>query len=231
MPACRQPPLDNPCEPTYFVLQSIEGPRVTEFDKALAEISAIRSQMARAADFRGYGPATFATTGLLAMLAAAAQALWIDPATQLDAYLALWMATAAVSVAIIGYEMVGRSRRIHSALADEMIGSAVRQFLPAAVTGGLISVVVLRFAAASAWMLPGLWQVVFGLGVFASCRFLPKAMVLVGGWYLACGLGCIAFAGGAHAFSPLAMGVPFGVGQLMIAAVLRYGAGGRDDEA
>lgn len=205
---------------------------MTEIDKALAEISAIRSQMARAADFRGYGPATFGTTGLLAMLAAAAQALWIpDPIGQLSNYLTLWMATAGVSVAIIGYEMVGRSRRIHSALADEMIASAVRQFLPAAVTGGLISLVVLRFAAASDWMLPGLWQVVFGLGVFASCRFLPRAMALVGGWYLACGLGCIAFAGGGHAFSPLAMGVPFGVGQLMIAAVLRLGAGGDDVDA
>ena len=88
----------------------------------------------------------------------------------------------------------------------------------------------MRFASASAWMLPGLWQVVFGLGVFASCRFLPKAMVVVGGWYLACGLGCIALASSAHAFSPEDMGVPFGIGQLMIAAVLRQ-AGGGDGEA
>jgi hypothetical protein len=47
-------------------------------------------------------------------------------------------------------------------------------------------------------------------------------MALVGAWYVACGLGCLAFAQGTLAFSPLAMGVPFGLGQLLVAAVLRF---------
>ena len=47
-----------------------------DLDKALADITAIRSQMARGTEFRGYGPITVAATGLLAMLAAAIQALW-----------------------------------------------------------------------------------------------------------------------------------------------------------
>ena len=41
-------------------------------------------------------------------------------------------------------------------------------------------------------MTPGLWQITFGLGVFASCRFLPRGMLLVGGWYVASGLACLA---------------------------------------
>ena len=68
-----------------------------DLDKALADITAIRSQMARGTEFRGYGPITVAATGLLAMLAAAIQALWLpDPASNPLAYLALWVATAAV---------------------------------------------------------------------------------------------------------------------------------------
>ena len=39
---------------------------MSNLDKALAEITAIRGQMARASQFRGYGPATFAITGTLA---------------------------------------------------------------------------------------------------------------------------------------------------------------------
>jgi len=29
-------------------------------------------------------------------------------------------------------------------------------------------------------MLPGLWQIVFSLGVFSSCRFLPRPMLAAG---------------------------------------------------
>jgi len=46
-----------------------------DLEKALADISEIRSQMARGTEFRGYGPATLAATGGLALLAAAGQAL------------------------------------------------------------------------------------------------------------------------------------------------------------
>ena len=46
--------------------------------KALGDISSIRRQMASTTEFRGYGPATLATTGLFAILAAAAQALWFS---------------------------------------------------------------------------------------------------------------------------------------------------------
>ena len=47
-----------------------------DLERALADITAIRSQMARGTQFRGYGPVTVATTGLLALLAAALQALF-----------------------------------------------------------------------------------------------------------------------------------------------------------
>src|SRR5205814_3360236 len=108
------------CEPAYFAMQS-KGPGLMgDLDRALADISAIRTQMARGAEFRGYGPATVAATGLLALFAAGAQALCLpDPARNVFFYLALWVATAALSVVLIGIEMVGRSRRIHSGLADE----------------------------------------------------------------------------------------------------------------
>src|SRR2546426_970205 len=123
-----------------------------DLDKALADITAIRSQMARGTEFRGYGPITVAATGVLAMLAAAIQALWLpDPANNVFAYLGLWVATAAISVVLIGSEMVARTRRIHSGLADEMLHAATEQFIPAGVAGVLLTVVLYRFAPDSLW--------------------------------------------------------------------------------
>jgi hypothetical protein len=200
---------------------------MTDLDRALAEIGAIRSQLARGERFHGLGPTAFASTGVLAILAAFGQARWM-PAPGIVPFLALWIAVAAVSAGVIGLEMIDRSRRLHSRLADEMIAAAVMQFLPAAGAGVLLTAVLFHFAPQCLWMTPGLWQITFGLGVFASCRFLPRGLLLVGGWYVASGLACLAYAQGPHAFSAWTMGAPFGVGQLLVATVLRF-AGEQDE--
>jgi hypothetical protein len=201
-------------------------------DKALADITAIRTQMARGAEFRGYGPATVAATGCVALLAAGAQALFLpDPAADVLAYLGLWIATAAISVFLIGIEMVSRSRRMHSGLADEMIWAATGQFIPAGVAGALLTFVLFRVAPQSLWMVPGLWQIIFSLGFFASCRALPRPLYAVGIWYLAAGLTSFAIAGETGAFSPWVMGIPFGLGQFLMAAILYVTSGEHDAEA
>jgi hypothetical protein len=79
-------------------------------------------------------------------------------------------------------------------------------------------------------MLPGLWQLVFSLGFIASCRCLPRPLLAVGVWYLGAGLASLALANGDRAFSPLAMAVPFGAGQLLMAAILYCCAGDTDAE-
>jgi hypothetical protein len=196
---------------------------VTDLYKALAEISAIRGQMARGTEFRGYGPATLAATGVLAFLASGLQSHWVrDSGRDIGAYLMIWIVTAAVSVILIAIETIRRARRVHSGLARQMIHSAVDQFLPAIVAGLLLTVVLVRYQTQSLWMLPGLWQVIFSLGVFSSCQFLPRPMFAVGVWYLAAGITCLAVGGGAWALSPWAMGVPFGIGQLLVATVLHF---------
>jgi hypothetical protein len=106
-----------------------------------------------------------------------------------------------------------------------MIYAATEQFIPAGVAGALVTFILFRTAPQSLWMLPGLWQIIFSLGFIASCRSLPRPMFAVGVWYLASGLACLAYANGAHALSPWAMALPFGVGQLAMAAILYWGVG------
>jgi hypothetical protein len=200
-------------------------------EKALADITTIRSQMARGIEFRGYGPVTVAATGVLALFAAGLQT-WLVPAPTEDvfAYLVLWVVTATVSVVLIGVEMVARTRRIHSGLADEMIRAATEQFIPASVAGALVSFVLFQRAPQGLWMLPGLWQIFYSLGLFAACRSLPVRMRTAAVWYLVAGLANLALASEANALSPWAMALPFGIGQFLIAALLYWGAGENDDE-
>src|ERR1700689_2118705 len=207
----------------YFTLQSKRVRRMQDLNRALTDISVIREQLARDTEFRGYGPVALAATGILALLVAGMQALWLkQPTAHVHLYVWVWVATAAVSLVVIGTETIQRSLRAHGDLAVPMLQSAVEQFLPAIVAGGLLTVALSRVAPQSLWMLPGLWQIVFSLGVFASCRFLPRPMFVAGIWYLSCGLMYLAIGPGSHALAPWAMGVPFGVGQLLVGAVLGF---------
>jgi len=197
---------------------------MTDFRQALAEINAIRTQVARGTQFQGYGPRSIAASGVLAIFVAWLQTHWL-PASEHDAplFIGVWVVTAAVSVCFSGWETINRARRMHVGFAREMTHAAVEQFLPALAAGTLLTAVLYRAAPQVLWTLPGLWAITFSLGVFASCRFLPRPMFIVGLWYLASGLVCLVVESGPQTLSPWSMGIAFGVGQLLVAAALKLG--------
>lgn len=203
-----------------------------DLDKALDDILVIRSQIAAATAFQGYGPAAVAATAGLALATTAAQALWLDDATATPLlFLGAWIFTALVAAGLIWIEMRARSRRHHSGLADAMIYNAVEQFLPAGAAGAVLALALIRFAPENLWMLPGLWQVLVSLGIFASVRSLPRAVSLAGAWYFVAGFGVLMLASGGQALSPWTMGLPFVVGQSLMAVILHLASGTADAES
>lgn len=201
-----------------------------DLDRALADIVAIRSQIARDTAFRGLGAATVAATGLVALVVACGQAVFLgDLGARPLLFFALWIGAALLAFALVGIETVRRSRRLHSGLADAMIWNAIEVFLPTAGAGACLGLVVARFAPEALWMLPGLWQVLMGLGLFASARILPRRVQVVAAWYLLAGLAGLALASATHGLSPWLMGVPFMVGQGWLALILHRAGGSGDD--
>lgn len=202
-----------------------------DLDKALADILTIRSQIAAGTAFRGYGPPTVAATAGVALATAVLQFLLLDnPTGNPLTFLAGWTVAAVVSGVMIWIEMRARSRRHHSGLADAMIQHAVEQFLPAGVAGVLLAILLWKFAPETLWMLPGFWQVLVSLGVFASVRSLPPSIALCGAWYFVAGFAVLLHASQTHALSPWTMGLPFVVGQLLMAALLYFASGENDGE-
>ena len=202
-----------------------------DLDKALADILEIRTQLAAGTAFRGYGPGAVAITGVSALATATAQSLWLaDPAADPMLFFSGWIGAAILSVAIVGTEMVARTRRHHAGLADEMLFVAIQQFLPSAAIGVLLLITLSRFAPDTVWMLPGLWQILVGIGIFASLRTMPRAFVLGGVWYVVAGFIVLALAAESRELSPWLMGIPFGIGQLLIAGVLRIACGDDNEQ-
>jgi hypothetical protein len=192
-----------------------------ELRDALTQITEIRLQLARTEVFRGYRAMPVAFSGGVALLAALIQTATIaDPVAGIGAYLGLWIGAAVVSALAAGLEMMIRARNAASTMTRELTWLALEQFCPCLIGGALVTVVLLRAAPESLWMLPGLWQIFYSLGIFASCRLLPRPTFWVAVFYLGTGLAVLALPHGDHSLSPWAMGVPFGVGQWLAAAVL-----------
>jgi len=209
----------------------VQTEEMRDLDKALADIIAIRSQLAAGTAFAGYGPAAvFATAGVALVTAVLQYFLLDDPTHKPLAFFLGWALAALSSSAMILIEMVARSRRHHSGLADAMIHQAVEQFLPSAVAGGLLAVMLWKFAPETLWLLPGLWQVLVSLGVFASVRSLPRTVALAGAWYFVAGFAVLLLASQSHALSPWTMGLPFVIGQSLTATILYFASGESDAE-
>lgn len=190
--------------------------------EALTQIAEIRQQMARGQVFRGYRAATTAFSALMALAAAGVQRFWTGEETyqqHADALL-VWLAAAAVSLVVVGAEMVLRYRRSESPLQREMTLMAVEQFAPCLVAGGLFTYAVVEWAGNAINLLPAAWCTLFGLGVFASRRVLPRGTFLVGAWYLLAGTLCVSARKSSNFSTQMACA--FGGGQLLAAAVLYW---------
>jgi hypothetical protein len=192
-----------------------------EVREALSQITEIRAHIARTETFRGYRSLTVAVSGLMAVVGGVAQSIWIPaPRESIASYLALWIGAAVSCLATTALEITVRCYWEQSEWAKRMTWKAVEQFLPCVLAGGMLTFVMVRFANESLWLLPGLWSMVFALGVFVSCRLLPRHLFWVGVYYLIAGACCVAWANGPHAFSPWAMIGTFGGGQTLTAVIL-----------
>ena len=136
------------------------------------------------------------------------------------ALLGWWIFAAFLCVTIIGIEMFALSRRYHGGLAGSMIANAVQTFFPIGVAGAALCLVIFMNRPDLAWLLPGIWQILIALGIFSSLMFLPKPIIFAGVWYFIAGTVVMMLGSRGVALSPLAMGIPFAIGQALMALIL-----------
>jgi hypothetical protein len=186
---------------------------------ALDQIQAIQRQLAATDELRNLSWRPVLLSAALAVAAAAAQQLWLDtPADAPAHYLALWLGVALCGSLLAIAEILARTAATRTRLSEANAWLAARQFLPALAAGGLLTLFVLLRLPHLTWLLPGFWQLCFGLANLAALQLLPRGGALVGSWFLASGTLCL-FAGPA-ALSPWAMGLPFAFGQALLAGLL-----------
>lgn len=186
--------------------------------EALDRIDAIHTHLTRGEQYRGYRPAALALSGVAGLIAALAQPAVVDEHDPL-AFVRYWVVIALLCAAVAGGATVFAYLFREDDLARRRTRVVMRQFLPCLLAGALVTVTLTRppYQDSAVTLLPGLWALLYGLGTAASLPYLPRAAGLVTAWYLAAA-GVVFFLDALP--GGWVVGVPFGVGQLLAAAVL-----------
>ena len=153
--------------------------------RAMDNLRFIRETMERATPFTavsGWGEIAIGVTALAAAPIAAAQ-------SSEAAWLGVWLAEAALAVALAGTAMLWKARRAGVQWVSGAARKFALSFAPPMFVGALLTVVLFRVGLASA--LPGLWLAVYGTAVMAGGTFSVSIVVWMGVAFLAAGTGAL----------------------------------------
>jgi hypothetical protein len=191
---------------------------VVDLSRALGQLADIHQQLAKGEIYRGYRSVPIAASGLIGLIAAWAQlpALGVvDPIGFVKYWTGIAACAALIGASEIIYNYV-RDERAERRRTREVVG----QFLPSLVAGAIISVCFVRLSTTLVPLLPGLWAICFGIGIFASRPYLPRASGWVALFYYAAGVALLWRANGTAPLHAWWVGGTFGIGQLLAAFVL-----------
>jgi len=194
---------------------------LNDIERAISEISDIKSQLAASTRFRGYAPEAVATIGFISALLVLAQLTFPSVLAASDTQIALvWGGVLLINGCATTIEAVARSRRQHGPMAGAMLRGATLVTMPVTLIGIVIGAVVLLYAPDVTWLLPGIWQMHVGVVGFSSYSFLPHRIIWPALWYLLSGAVVLLFSAMNGSVSILLAGVPFVVGHFWIAWLL-----------
>lgn len=183
-------------------------------DDALRQIEAIHDQLDKSETYRGFQVGGVAAGGVLGLAAAALQERFVEP----EYFVGYWVLVAAVCGLLSGGSALYSFFRVEDAVTRRKTARLLMQFLPSLVAGGVVTWVFVQ-AGLSAY-LPGLWALLFGLGVLASRPYMPRAIGWVSLYYLVCGCLLLVWSTRGHDLSGWQVGGVFGAGHLASALVL-----------
>ncbi|TWT98513.1 hypothetical protein [Stieleria varia] len=187
-------------------------------DEALQQIDAMSALAERSTVYQGLRSVPIALTGLFGLAAGVIQPWWMSHASdRAFAFVDLWVIVAVAALAIIFSDMAMRYYQSPTARARRLTLTVLKRLSPAIVVGGGLTLVLCETAPETIWMLPGLWALMLGLGIYSTAPYLPRPLQSIGIWYLGMGMATLMLARDSYALSPWSMAIPFGGGQLLTA--------------
>lgn len=163
-------------------------------DRALQDLSFIRRTMEGASSFTDVPGWGLVATGVIALAAA----VLADRQPSAERWLLTWVAAAAVAVVCGGLAMLRKMRRRVSAEGAQLISIPARRFLlgfwPAVLAGAVLTFALIDFSVAgieariAERVLPGLWLLLYGVGVTTAGAHSVRPVPMMGLAFIALGI-------------------------------------------
>jgi len=183
-------------------------------DDALRQIEAIHEQLDKGEVYRGLQVGGVVVAGFVGLAAAVVQ----NRCVAHDQAVLYWVGVALVCGVISGGSALWSLLFREDAWARRKTLRLVCQFVPS-IFGGVIVTYVFKNADLTGY-LPGLWALIFGLGVLGARPYLPRAIGWVALFYLIAGGMLLLRAGPTAEILGWQVGGVFGLGLLGSALVL-----------
>ena len=191
-----------------------------DLTNALDRIEEIHAQIAKGEVFRGYRPLPVAVAGAIGLLAGWLQPRLLASGDDGTAFLWYWLSVAVLNVLLIGGVLVAGYRRVPDSFSRRHTRRVVGQFVPCLAAGAAVSLALPALDPGLVRLLPGIWALLLGLGIFASRPYLARATGWVALFFLLAGSALLAFPTADLARLGVLHGAVFGVGLLAAAVVL-----------
>jgi len=180
-------------------------PRVSEppslHGRAIDDLRYIRETMVRTSAFTAVSGWGMVIIGIVAIGASYAASRQVNGRT----WYKIWIADAVLSAAIAGFAMHQKARRAEMNLLSSPVRKLLLGFVPPAVAGAVMTLVLLRVGAFGT--IPGTWLLLYGAGVVTGGAFSTKVLPVMGVCFMCAG--CIALFGPASTINWL-MAAAFG---------------------
>lgn len=199
-----------------------------DVNRALDQISEIHAHLERTETYRGYRSIPLALTGALALLGAIFQPQFVHEGA-VTAYVFYWLVIAAMAAGVAGISLIMSHLTHHREDGWSRTLEMVGHFVPCLAAGALLTA-ALAPQPDLIPLMPGLWSILFSLGIFASRPFLPKRIGWIGLLYFVAGAQLLVMARTGESLRPWSMGMTFGVGQLLTAVVFYWNLERQNDE-
>src|SRR6478752_2385820 len=163
--------------------------------RAMDNLQFIRETMAAAATFTavsGWGTVIIGFTALVAAVLAAST-------NSMTRWVFIWTCEAVLSVGISFYTMTLKARSVGLPLWSEPARKIVFSFVPPLGVGALLTLVCYEHNLIG--LLPGVWMLLYGVGVVAAGTFSVRIVPVMGLAFMA--VGTVAL------FAPAGMATPF----------------------
>ncbi|MDP6113802.1 MAG: hypothetical protein QGF00_31100 [Planctomycetota bacterium] len=191
-----------------------------EIQKALDQIAEINRHLAKTEICRAFRSVPVGMTGIVAIAGGMLMPAVITAPTPAS-FVTYWVTLAILNVALVSAqvsaEYLGAGSRERN-----LVWRVIGQLFPALAAGAVITLVFVWAARDLVSYLPGLWMLIFSLGLFSARPYLPRTLGWVALFYGAAGTILLMKTPENLTSANLYMGAVFGGGQLLSSLVFYW---------